>query len=114
MRHGLADDVGASDHDGALAGEIARHFANQDQAAERRAGHGGVLTERQPASIDRVKAVDILGRIDGGQHRRAIHAGRQRQLHEDAVHVVARIQLFDQRNQLRGAGGCRQAMIEMR
>ena len=89
------------------------HFANQDQAAQRRAGNRRVLAEREPTGVDRVEAIDILGGIDRREHRGAIHAGRQRQLHQDAVHVGLCVQLLNQCDQLGRAGGGRQAMIEM-
>ena len=37
----------------------------QDQAAERRARNEGGRADREPAGIDRMEAVDVLGRIDG-------------------------------------------------
>ena len=40
---------------------------------------------QQKAGIDRRQRVDILGRIEGIEHRRVAHLRRQRHLDEDAV-----------------------------
>ena len=40
-----------------------------------------------------MKAVDILGRIDGQQHVRGVDVLGQRQLHQDAVHALSALSL---------------------
>ncbi len=39
LRHRLANDVGAADHDRLQSGQAAQRILKQHQAAERRAGH---------------------------------------------------------------------------
>ena len=64
LRHRLADDVRAADHDGIQAGEVAELLLEQDQAAERRARHEAVEADREAPGIHRMKAVDVLVRVD--------------------------------------------------
>ncbi|MNT93800.1 hypothetical protein D3C72_2353580 [compost metagenome] len=59
-----------------------------------------------------MEAVDVLGRVDGLQHRGFVDVLGQRQLHQDAVHRGVAIQLGDQRQHLGGAGLGRQAVFE--
>ena len=68
----------------------------------------------QPADIERVEAVDVLGRIDRVDHALRIDLLRQRQLHQDAVDRVVGVELRDQRQQLGLAGRRRQAVLEAR
>ena len=60
LRHRLADDVGAPDHDRLAAGKAAERRAQQQQAAQRRAGHEAVRADREPAHVGHVEAVDVL------------------------------------------------------
>ena len=46
----------------------------------------------QPADIDRVEAVHVLGRVDRLDHRAGADMRRQRQLHQDAVHRIVGVQ----------------------
>ena len=63
----------------------------------------------EPADIDRMKAVDVLARRDGRDHRlSASICLRQRQLHQDAVHGGIGVEPGDQREQL----GLRRALGE--
>ena len=59
-----------------------------------------------------MKAVDVLGRIDGGDDARRIDLRRQWQLHQDAVHGGIDVELADETKQLVGAGRGRQMKIE--
>ena len=61
-----------------------------------------------------MKAVDVLGRIDGQQHVRGVDVPGQRQLHQDAVHAGIGVEPGDQRQQLGLGGLLGQAMIEAR
>ena len=68
--------------------------------AGRRAGSKQRAALHQAADIDRMKAVDVLGRVEGIEHplRRATsHRARQRRLDQDSVVHVAGIEV---RNQL--------------
>ena len=68
----------------------------------------------QPADIERMKAVDVLGRIDRGDDLLRVDLRRQRQLHQDAVHRGSALSLRDQRQQLGFAGRRRQPVVERR
>jgi hypothetical protein len=99
-RHRLADDVGAADHHRVLAARLAKLRLQQVQAAERRARHQRVEAGRQPPGVERVEAVDVLGRVDRGDHPRGVDLRRQRQLDEDAVDALVGVELRDQVEQL--------------
>ena len=53
----------------------------------------------QPADIDRVEAVHVLGRVDRLDHRAGADLLGQRQLHQDAVHRRVGIEPRDHRQQ---------------
>jgi len=53
-------------------------------------------TTYEATGIDRMKPIDVLRRIDCFDDRRLINLARQRQLRENAVDVVARVQGGDQ------------------
>ena len=60
-------------------------------AAHRRARHQevgieGAAAAEQPADVERMKAVDVLRRIDRIEHARGVDLVGQRQLDQDAVH----------------------------
>src|ERR1700682_1372084 len=59
-----------------------------------------------------MKAVDVFGRIDGGNDTRRIDLRRQWQLHQDAVHSRIGVEFADKTNELVGAGRGRQMKIE--
>ena len=63
----------------------------------------------QKPGVDRVEPVHVLVGRNGHQHPRGIHLGRQGQLHQDAVDVVAGVEIGKQLEQLFGcaAGGRR-------
>ena len=67
--------------------------ARESRAARRR-------DRAQPADIDGMEAVDILGRIDRQQHVRGVDVPGQRQLHQDAVHAGIGVEPGDQRQQV--------------
>ena len=62
------------------------------------------------ADILRMKAVNILARIDGVDDALRIDMLGQRQLHQDAVDPVVGIEPGDQRQQL-GFAGCRRQVL---
>ena len=88
------------------------HGLGQPHAAERRARRQRRQARRQAPGIDRMKAVDVLGRIDGGDHLLRVDLRRQRELHQDAVHGRIGVEPADQREQLGLGRGRRQPMIE--
>ena len=101
LRHRLADDVGAADHHRFQAGERRMHGLGQQHAAERRARHQRRQAAGEPPDIERMEAVDVLGRIDGGDDLLRVDLLRQRQLHQDAVHCASALSSRDQRRAVR-------------
>eukprot|EP00053_Salpingoeca_punica_P017007 m.162601 g.162601 ORF g.162601 m.162601 type:complete len:543 (-) comp17091_c0_seq1:3-1631(-) len=98
LGHGAADDVAAAEHNGVLAGQLHARLLQQVHASVRRAADDrrlvfGLL--REQADVGGVEAVHILGRIDevdeGVLVNRVLRV--QRQLHQDAVHVVVFVQV---------------------
>ncbi len=55
--------------------------------------------KREAADVFRMKAVDVLARIDAIYHGVRVEVRRQRQLDQDAVNLRIAIQLLDQGNQ---------------
>ena len=72
----------------------------QAHAAVRRARTQHRALQHQPADVVRMKAVDVLARVDALGHSLRIDLLRQRQLDQDPVHRRVGIQLVDQRQQL--------------
>ena len=66
LRHRLADNVGAADHHRLQPRQRGVHGLGQHDAAERRARHQARQPAGEPAGIERMEAVHVLGRIDGG------------------------------------------------
>jgi len=103
----LADDLAAAEHHRPLALQgdpVGLEHAN--------AGRGGAGAQtgqaaQQPTLVHRVQPVHVLARRDPLERPLGIQSGRQRQLHQDAVHRRVRVQPSDQRLQLglAGAGG---------
>jgi hypothetical protein len=100
LRHRLADDVGAADHHRLEARKVAEPVLQEHQAAERRAGDEAALADREPAGVDDVEAVDVLGRVDRVDHRLVVEALGERELDEDSVDPVVAVQLLDEVEQL--------------
>ena len=87
LRQRLADDVGAADHH-RLEARRAK-AAPSSPGSMQPSGVQGTSAGRpvgKPAGIDRVEAVDVLGRIDRGDDLLRVDVRGQRQLHQDAVH----------------------------
>ena len=113
-RRRLADNVGPSDDDGVLPSD--RQLAAPQNLDDARwcAGRESRLAALQPSHIHRMEAVDVLVRRDRLEQPLGIDVLRQGQLDQDAVDVVARVQLGDQRQHLvsRNALGRRQHLAE--
>ena len=101
-RDGLANDVAAPDHHrfGAGDGNPAA-FQNFDDADGRTRHQAGTLG-REIADVHGMKSVHVLLRRHREQHLLGVHLGRQRQLHQDAVDLIAPVQVLDQRQELLG------------
>ena len=63
-------------------------------------GTSAVKAGGQAAGVDRVKAVDVLGRIDRGDHPAGIDLGGERQLDQDPVDPLVGVELGDELQQL--------------
>ena len=63
--------------------------------AQRRARHEPRRTGRQQAEIERVKAVDVLERVNPFDHGRLVDLPGQRQLHQDAMDRRIGVQAVD-------------------
>ena len=112
LGHRLADDIGAADHHRLEARQRRMHRLRQHDAAKRRAWRQRRQAGGKPAGIDRMKAIDVLPRIDGIQHLLGIDLLRQRQLHQDAMHRRVGVELLHQRHQFGLVDAVRQPMIE--
>ncbi len=55
----------------------------------------------KPSGVDDVKAIDVLGGINGGNYRLVVDMRRQRQLDKDAVHGIVGVQALDQAQSVR-------------
>ena len=104
-RHGLANDVAASENDGVGALDLDIVAAQDFHAAGRSASDESRATADEAAEIHRMKAVHVFGRIDGFKDALGVYLWRKRKLHEDAVHIVVAIQVFDNGEQVQSRGG---------
>ncbi len=92
MRHGLPDDVTAADDDGAGAVDLdlvlPQHLHHADRCGTDQRG----LPEKELPRVERMQPVDVLGRGDCPQDPRFVDVSRERQLDEDRVDRVVRVQ----------------------
>ena len=100
LRHRLADDVRAADHDGVPARDLHSGVLDQAHAGELRAWHHCRPAGHQRAEIGFMEAVDILGRRDRFEHARRVDVTRQWKLHQDTVDRGIRVQRRDRLQQL--------------
>jgi hypothetical protein len=109
-RDGLADDIAATDDDGTCSFDFDAAFLEEPDASARRTGDQTSRTGPERADVHGVKAVHVLLRVDELEDRTGRELPRERQLHEDAVHVIASIELVDETEQRVESDGFRQAM----
>ena len=100
------------DHHGFQPRQIGPDRLQQFETAKRRAGHQTAGAGHQPPRIDRVEAVDILGRINRGNHGIRIEMGRQRQLDQYAIHRRVGIERRHHSQQFRLCRGFGQHMLD--
>ena len=112
LRHRLADDVGAPDDDRLLPRQVAQFVFQQHHAADRGAGRHRGPAGRESARIDDMEAVDILLGTDRIQDPKRVDLRRQRQLDQNAVDPVVRVQRLDQRQKFRLADPLAETMLE--
>ena len=101
QRGRLADDVAAADHDRVRALELDAVLVEQREHAERCSRHVRRRAGEQQPGVDGMEAVDVLDRIDGADDAPLVDLAGQRQLDEDPVDRVVRVQLRDEVEQLR-------------
>jgi len=107
LRQRFADDVRAAHHHRIKPGERSAHSLGKFDAADRRTRRERRQARRQPSGIERMKAVDVLVRVDGGDHVRCVDLLRQRHLHQNAMDGAIGIEPLHQRYQFvlaRGRG----------
>ena len=100
LRHGFAHDVGSPNHHRVEARQAAMVIAQHHQTAQRRARHHGFLTRAQKTHIGDMEPVHILFRRNRIDHQILIEVPRQRQLHQNAMHLWIRVQLVNQGEQI--------------
>src|SRR6266481_5940017 len=100
-RDRLADEVAAADDDGIGTAQLETGLGDEAHDAERGARpQPAAPREQTPLARDR-EPVDVLCRRDRSNDRVLVERVGERQLHQDTVHVEARVQLFDERHELR-------------
>ena len=99
-RHGFAHDVTAAEDDGVGALELDFIAAKNFQAACRSAGDEAGASTDEAAEIDGMKAVDVLGGIDGFEDALRVDLGRKGKLDENSVEVIVAIQILDDGQQI--------------
>jgi hypothetical protein len=87
-------------------------FAQQIGTAERGAGHKAGQADGEAACVDDVEPVDILVRVDRGEHRIGVDLVRERQLDQDAVNGRIGVEAKHQFEQYGLLGVGRQAVFE--
>ena len=95
-RDRLPDDLAAPDDDRLLPFELDLVLGQESHDPERGRRHEHRLAEEQPARVQRVEPVHVLRRVDRERDLRLVHVLGQRQLHEDPVDAVVRVQLVEQ------------------
>ena len=98
--HGLSHDVAAAHHHTVFpgGGDAIRPQQGHDPGGG--AGQEPGQPQHQATHILRVEGVHVLLRADGLQHGPAVQPLRQRQLHQDPVHVLPAVHVLHQRQQL--------------
>jgi hypothetical protein len=81
--------------------------AKNFHAARGSAGNEAGTAADEAAEIDGMKAVDVLGRIDGFEDALGVHLWRKRELDEDAVNVIIAVEILDDGEEIKSAGGGR-------
>ena len=109
QRHRLADEVAGPDNDRPLPVNLDPVALEDFQAAQRCGGHkvradvlGSVdkRRPRQPARVQRVRAIHVLGRVQRFDDHLRSDARGQRLLEDDAMHARIAVQLAHQADHL--------------
>src|SRR5947209_5068471 len=102
LRRGATDVVAAPDDDCARARDFDSFTHEQFDYPGGRARQKRRLPQHHPTDVDRRETVNVLRRVNRLDDGRLVHARGQRQLHEDAVNVLARVAGGNQFEKLRG------------
>mmetsp|Transcript_68604 Transcript_68604/g.174177 ORF Transcript_68604/g.174177 Transcript_68604/m.174177 type:complete len:386 (+) Transcript_68604:647-1804(+) len=108
LRHRHAHDVGSADDHGVLASDLDAGALDELDAPGRRAGHGQrrvAALQAEVADVHGRETVGVLLHLDGLQYRGLVDVLRERQLHEDGMHLGVVVELLDLGKQLRLARG---------
>src|ERR1700723_2340844 len=103
--HGLADDIAAAEDGGVRAFDLNFAAAQDFHHAERGAGDEIGTTGDEAADVEGMEAVDVFRRIDCFEDFLSVNLRGKRQLDENAVDIVAGIQIFDGGEKFAGADG---------
>src|ERR1700735_1180402 len=103
--HGLADDIAAAADGGVRAFDLNFAAAQDFHHAERGAGDEIGTTGDEAADVEGMEAVDVFRRIDCFEDFLSVNLRGKRKLHQDAVDIVAAIQIFDDGEKFAGADG---------
>src|SRR6266571_2129566 len=87
-----SDDLTAPDYARISAGNLNLISIQQLNNSRGRARHESRPTHRQQTDIRRMKSINVFGRIDGFDGDRIVNLFWQRQLHENPVNVIVRVQ----------------------
>jgi len=102
---GLAYDVAAADYHSVLAGDGDVAALEDLDDTRRRARREGGATGLEAAGVDGMEAVNIFLGRDGVEEGLGVNLLGQRKLDEDAVDVVAGVELGDEGEHLGGGDG---------
>src|SRR5581483_4731244 len=96
----LADEQAPPDDDRVQAFRIDARLRDEAHHPERRTGPQTGRAREEPTLAHRVETVDVLVRVDALDDLLRVETRRQRELHQDAVHVAPAVQVVDEREQL--------------
>src|SRR4051812_21052640 len=96
----FSDDVAPADDDRLFAGDLDSRTLQDLDDSRGRARERRWIPEREPAHVFGMKAVNILRRVYRFKYSRLRDLGRQRQLNQYSVNVLAAIKLTYQRKHL--------------
>ena len=92
----FAYDIAAAEDDGVRAFDGHVAAAQNFHHSGGRAGDQPGTSRDEMADVHRMEAVDILRGVDRFKNLFRIDLRRQRELHEDSVDIVARVEILDQ------------------
>src|SRR5262249_30397461 len=112
LRHRLSDDVRAADHYSLDAGKRLMDGFGQQHASQWRAWHQPGQAAGEPTRIEWVESIHIFGRIDRRDDFLTVNLFRQRQLNQNAVDFLIRVEFGNESEQLNFTYGRRQPAVD--